>query len=417
MKRSRIKIAVLVGSAVLITMLIFLLIFNLIIRRNVRSESEEAIQTTMEGASGAISAVSTFLGRMVAAEDPLSIIESVIDMLPQEVQDTVSDLLSSEHSLYTADIMFVPLKDNSILKELEMVFSQEEKALSSWCKENDMTETGRLKLGDHIFYLQTAKEDQLSAKLVAYVDVTGEYEMIRQVNIILLCAAVVIGLIGCFAGYLLGRKMEQTQMVQKQFFENTSHELKTPLTAIRGYAEGIEKGVITDYPKTGRVIAAQVDHMSELVESILSMARIESGAQPLEKEMVDMPAFIQDCLLPMEGVVKNRGLQVDLQLEEGTALADPGQLEHAVTNLLMNSIKYAVSRISIFFRPGELVIWNDAAEVDEQELPHLFDRFYTGKNGNTGIGLALAKEIIELHGWRITVEKASDGIAFHIIIP
>lgn len=92
-----------------------------------------------------------------------------------------------------------------------------------------------------------------------------------------MAAAVIISIFGSLLGLIFGKKIEESQLSQKLFFENTSHELKTPLTSIRGYAEGMERGVITDYQKTGSVIISQTEKMSRLIDDILLMAKLESG--------------------------------------------------------------------------------------------------------------------------------------------
>ena len=453
MKRTKIKIMVLVGAVVMTTLLLFLLIFNLVMRSQIERESETAIEQQLQD-SGYLSEseMTGILSALVTGEN----IDEVVDLLLKNLsQDSLSivleegssgDLLSllnsllsdsdyfpgggssskwidssfsslttsDERSLYTAEtLLILPDKKGSL--NLERFLTEKEKQIYDWCKEHTVNELKQEKILDKVYYIQGTELDYGTA--VAYVDVTGEYEMIRRVNVIFLIAAILIGLLGGLAGYLMGRKLEQTQLVQKQFFENTSHELKTPLTAIRGYAEGIETGVITDYQKTGRVINAQVEQMNTMVEGILSIAKIESGALPIKKEEVSVADFIQDCLMPMEGVVRNRGLAVELQLGVGTVSADPDQLEHAVTNLLTNAIKYSAGRIRITSSAEELMIWNDLPKdfpLSEKDLPHLFDRFYTGPNGNTGIGLALAKEIIELHGWKVSAELLGEGLAFRI---
>ena len=118
--------------------------------------------------------------------------------------------------------------------------------------------------------------------------------------------------------------------------------------------------------------------------------------------------------MPMEGAVASRGLQVDLRLSPATISADPDRLEHAISNLLTNAVKYAKSRLSIQLENGLLTIQNDCDAITDEDLKHLFDRFYTGSNGNTGIGLSLAREIIELHGGRIKAERTADGILFRV---
>ena len=195
---------------------------------------------------------------------------------------------------------------------------------------------------------------------------------------------------------------------------NTSHELKTPLTSIRGYAEGIEKGIITDYKKTGKVITKETEKMSHLIEEILLSAKLESGAMQLRKETIFLNEFVEECLMPMEGAVLSRGLNVELSLNQHKVSADPDRLEQAISNLITNAIKYAKSRLAIKLDNGLLTIQNDCDQISDNDLNHLFDRFYTGEKGNTGIGLSLAKEIIELHGWKINAGRTADGIVFAV---
>ena len=482
MKRTKVKIAVLVGTVVMVTLLLFLLIFNLVMRRQIRSESETAITLAMQDSTYLSSSeMSWILSGFLSGENLEDVVQLLLSDLPEDEQgsglmkiletifngseEDISKLvqeifgsdngdyseedgytsadISGEQSLYTAEVLLVPnskASDSRIGHSLESFLSEKEKSILNWSKTHTAEELRQEKIDGQIYYLKG--EPLKYGTAIAYVNVTGEFDMIRRVNVIFLCAALVIGIFGSFAGYLLGKRMEQAQLAQKQFFENTSHELKTPLTAIRGYAEGIEKGVITDYPKTGRVINAQVEQMSTLVEGILGIAKIESGALPLKKEELELSDFIQDCLMPLEGVVKNRNLQVDLVMDRLVGrkiLADPDQLEHAITNLFTNAIKYAGSRIVVTTGPTaragetaaqeptgtassgapvkEILIWNDMPDVNavtENDLAHMFDRFYTGKSGNTGIGLALAKEIIELHGWSISAERSGEGIVFRI---
>lgn len=252
--------------------------------------------------------------------------------------------------------------------------------------------------------------------MLIYVDITGEPEIIHKTTIFMMIAAAVTGIFASLEGYFIGRRLEQSQLAQKQFFENTSHELKTPLTSIRGYAEGIERGVITDYTKTGRVISAQTEKMSRLIEEILFTAKLESGSLKLEKESIDMDEFMENCLMPFEGVIMNKGIQVSFNLSSGKVSADPDRLDHAVSNLITNALKYAKTTIGVFFDGKILRIFNDCDEIPADDLKHIFDRFHTGKNGNTGIGLAIAKELIELHGWKINAIYENGYIAFTIHI-
>ena len=207
----------------------------------------------------------------------------------------------------------------------------------------------------------------------------------------------------------MGRKLEENELSQRTFFENTSHELKTPLMTINGYAEGLEKGVVTDYKKVGRIINSQTRRMSSLIEDILYISKVESGMVTLQKEKIEVDSYIQDILMPFEGIVMNKGIEITINLNKGYINADPDKLEHAISNLITNAIKYADKRIEIDYTDNRLSIWNDGPTLSDEELSHIFERFYTSSNGNTGIGLALAKEIIKLHGYSIIAKNYNNG--------
>lgn len=390
MNKLRYKIAALVGGSVFFTFFIILVIFNIIMNRQIETNAKNSINTLM------------------------------------------SDENWENITLYTPEIIDFDVDFRNRDYSNNSEYNNTEKKIIEWLKYNTIEGIQKVKIGANTYYLysqmipesDTDTNEYLSDdeffyddwNTVVYVDITGEPELINKMSMIFLITALAIGTFGSIAGYFMGKRLEQNHLVQKQFFENTSHELKTPLTSIRGYAEGIEKGVITDYVKTGRIISAQTEKMSHLIEEILLMAKLESGAMQLHREQVEFNELVENCLMPLEGVILNRNLSVSLSLEKSTISADPDRLEQAISNLLTNAVKYAQSFLDISFDGKVLSVQNDCNEISDDELKHLFERFYTRKKGNTGIGLALSKEIIELHGWKIQAIKTSKGIDFKVFI-
>ena len=347
MRKLRWHIALLVGGSVLLMLLIFMGAFNLMMHYRIETNADESIRNMI---------------------------------LP----DTVT---GSEPFLYSPEMIMVMQQDDDGSMPVQF-YTPKERNIINWCESKAPGVLQKTEIGGNSYYLMIADDEMIQrmtesnetgdenfmissvivvsdaddddrdsysvsaytndiSRIINYVDITGELEVIRKINIVFLIAALVIGALGSTMGYFIGRKLVQNQFAQKQFFENTSHELKTPLTSIHGYAEGIEKGVITDYPRTGRIIAAQTEKMSRLVEEILCMAKLESGSVKLERETVSMPDFLQDCLMPFEGTVLSRGLEVMLDLQQMTVSADSDKLEHAVSNLLTNAVKYAQTHIQI----------------------------------------------------------------------
>ena len=404
MNNIRYRIAFLAGSSVIITILIVMVIFNITIRHKTERDAYNALNS----------------------------------------QRSASE--NTDVTIYTPETIIIP-EDNDENSLLTAFYTSKERAVLGWYDTNGNNDISKADIDGNTYYILKIDADELDSDMVftggyvisddgsaddetevelsyigeissiiSYVDVTGEMKMIGQIDLFFVLTALLIGTLSSVSGYCIGLKLEQNQLAQKQFFENTSHELKTPLTAIQGYAEGIEKGVITDLPRTGQVISAQTSKMSRMIEEILCIARIESGALKLEKEPLSLDGLIQDCLMPFEGTVRNKGIDVSLDSSDTTVNADADKLEHAVSNLLINAIKYARTKISISCDSKRICISNDCTPMSDDMLKHIFDRFYTGQDGNTGIGLSLAKEIIELHGWSVYAKRVTDGKIFTIEI-
>jgi hypothetical protein len=292
--------------------------------------------------------------------------------------------------------------------------------LADWCGANPDVGGGikSVGLGNHEYFVTQVKnvtdyEDGQGIWLV-YVDVTAEKSLILRIDKYMLLIMAFCAALASFFGIRIGVSAERGQERQKKFFENASHELKTPLMSIQGYADGIYTGVIPDQKHAASVIMSETDKMAALVDEILCLSRIESGESKLRLENVSVRDVVNNCLVSLESVILRKKLQVDTHLSDVTIQADPARFETAVINLLANAVKYAGSRIAISCDDKSLSVWNDGGRLSRNDAAHLFDRFYTGKNGSTGIGLALTKEIIERHGWRIILENGDDGPLFII---
>ena len=367
MNKTRYKIATLTGSAVMAAMLLSLLILNIVFNKKIELRAENAIK-------------------------------NVFTLDSDEYLNYESE--NDTGSLYYASLVYMGA-DSENRDDIYQILTPKEKKLIDWYETHPSDEMQRAKINEE--------------RLLAYVDVTGEPELVKEISFGVLLDAFVIAALGAAIGYFLGKKLEQNDKAQKTFFENTSHELKTPLMAICGYAEEIEMGVITDYSQAGRMIVSQTERMSKLIEDILYLSKMESGTEPLKCEPIEMASLVQDILMPLEGIVNRRNLSVSLELDEGYVNGDPEKLEHAVANLITNSVKYACSQIEISWKNQVLSIWNDGGELSTEDFSHMFERFYTGQNGNSGIGLALSKEIVEMHGWKLSAKNDRHGICLSMV--
>lgn len=374
MKQIKIKLALLVGVSFVLTFSIVLGVFNWVMLHQIKRNASDTINYLESGNEEDIPNQTLYL----------------------------SDVLYLDEN-YTAIPVF------QISKERE----QQEAEIARWCSEHrTFGQLRRAPISGREYYLTAVKDAGEGAIAVLYVDITGEVALIHSINIAILFVMLLMGAGASALGYLTGTQVERSQAAQKTFFENTSHELKTPLTSIRGYAEGMLTGVMDDHKQAAKVILSETEKMTLLVDDILSCARLESGAVQLQKERISLRKLIEDCLLPLEGAIRKRDLHVELKIQRMQIEADPNQLEHALNNILTNAIKYADSKILVQFDGEKLTIWNDGGHLSDEDVKHIFDRFYTGKTGNTGIGLALTKEIATLHGWKLQAEKYDGGIGF-----
>lgn len=383
MNKTRYKIATLTGSAVMAAMLLSLLILNIVFNKKIELRAENAIK-------------------------------NVFTLDSDEYLNYESE--NDTGSLYYASLVYMGA-DSENRDDIYQILTPKEKKLIDWYETHPSDEMQRAKINEATYYMEARTEyyEDSNERLLAYVDVTGEPELVKEISFGVLLDAFVIAALGAAIGYFLGKKLEQNDKAQKTFFENTSHELKTPLMAICGYAEEIEMGVITDYSQAGRMIVSQTERMSKLIEDILYLSKMESGTEPLKCEPIEMASLVQDILMPLEGIVNRRNLSVSLELDEGYVNGDPEKLEHAVANLITNSVKYACSQIEISWKNQVLSIWNDGGELSTEDFSHMFERFYTGQNGNSGIGLALSKEIVEMHGWKLSAKNDRHGICLSMV--
>lgn len=383
MNKTRYKIATLTGSAVMAAMLLSLLILNIVFNKKIERRAENAIK-------------------------------NAFTLYSDEYLNYESE--NDTGSLYYASLVYMGA-DSENRDDIYQILTPKEKKLIDWYETHPSDEMQRAKINEATYYMKARTEyyEDSNKRLLAYVDVTGEPELVKEISFGVLLDAFVIAALGAAIGYFLGKKLEQNDKAQKTFFENTSHELKTPLMAICGYAEEIEMGVITDYSQAGRMIVSQTERMSKLIEDILYLSKMESGTEPLKCEPIEMASLVQDILMPLEGIVNRRNLSVSLELDEGYVNGDPEKLEHAVANLITNSVKYACSQIEISWKNQVLSIWNDGGELSTEDFSHMFERFYTGENGNSGIGLALSKEIVEMHGWKLSAKNDRHGICLSMV--
>lgn len=208
---------------------------------------------------------------------------------------------------------------------------------------------------------------------------------------------------------------------------NISHDLKTPLTAIKGYAEGILDGVAGTPDKKEkylRTIRSKAEDMTRLVEELSLYTRIDCKSYPYYFEKVGLCRFYADCIEEDEPELERRNIEIRLENNlsgSDEVYADREQLKRITTNIIGNAVKYLPEEggsIVITLTEEEKYIRTDIADngigIAREELPHIFERFYRGDmsrnsgKGGSGLGLAIVKQIVEDHGGTIRA-KSREG--------
>mgnify|MGYP000270118966 FL=1 len=305
--------------------------------------------------------------------------------------------------------------------------SKAEYQLREYCrKENPAAdEFHTLKTGGSRFVFRLtrveANEYEKAYSYVLYVDVGAVMQYSVYLNAVFFAVLAILSVLVCLFGWKLGGYVERAHESQKWFFQNVSHELKTPMMAVQGCAEGIHTGVLDPVGASG-IILEETEQMSELVEELLALSRLESGQANAEFHLTDVRELLYDCLRSTEQPAEQKNLRISLRFDEAPVLVncDEVQLRRAFTNIITNAQRYAKEEIQIECKAdkGKAVvrIRDDGEGIAPKLLPHIFDRFFSTRKGGTGIGLSLAKEIVSLH--KGTIHAANDGGAvFEINLP
>jgi two-component system phosphate regulon sensor histidine kinase PhoR len=231
-------------------------------------------------------------------------------------------------------------------------------------------------------------------------------------------------------------RLRKLERVRRDFVANVSHELKTPLTSIKGFVETLLDGAI-DQPDEARrflaILAKQVERLQAILEDLLSLSRVEQDAERGEIELQDgsiedvLRSAVQICNAQLG--VKNIAATVDCP-PSARARINPALLEQAAVNLIDNAIKYSEPGRSLHIevRGGErewaIRFVDKGCGIEAQHLDRIFERFYrvdkarSRKEGGTGLGLAIVKHIMAAHGGRATAESTpGQGSVFTLYLP
>ena len=286
-------------------------------------------------------------------------------------------------------------------------------------------------LAEH--HLRYLRQTGLLSTRIAFTDSTLEQATLRS----LLTGSLLIGLAALavlFAcSYVLSgavtRPVDRAWQQQKQFLSDASHELKTPLTVILSSAELLEQSAAPEQKQYVDNVRAESRRMKRLVEDMLTLSRVERGGEHLPDTTADLSDAAADAALRFEPVAYEAGHTLSYDIAPGLLVrGDSGKLEQAVAVLLDNAIKYAAPgtevRLDAIRQGKNACLWveNEGDPIPADKLPHIFDRFYRADESRTdggsfGLGLPIARAIVEAHRGTIRCDSGGHTTRFTITLP
>jgi len=266
--------------------------------------------------------------------------------------------------------------------------------------------------------------------------VTGEIELggLKPRRLLVRIAALPGNEEQIFAVFVDVTEMRRLETLRRDFVANVSHELRTPVTAIRSAAETLQGGLPDDRLVLEQfigIIARNAQRLHELVEDLLDLSRIESQKLKLAIEPLDLRVAFSRVLNTFQERADRRGVELvnDVGLLVPMVLADRRAMDHIVTNLVDNAVKYCGPRSKVVLRGDvqgdqvRVLIQDDGPGIEARHLPRLFERFYRvdpGRSreiGGTGLGLSIVKHLAEAMGATVSVESTPGrGTTFSILL-
>lgn len=229
----------------------------------------------------------------------------------------------------------------------------------------------------------------------------------------------------------LAQRLKQQKKLREEMVSDVAHELRNPLSNIQGYLEGLKEGMVEPSEKVFESLHQQSLVLKRLVNDLRDVNRARAGQLELDKKNVVLEDIIDREIKVAENTAEQEEITIEEDLGEPTFLeADPERISQVIRNLLDNALTHTPSggkiEVSVSNNSGKAktTVSDDGSGIPEEELSHIFDRFYrvdksrTRGTGGTGLGLTIAKEIVESHGGSITVEsEVNEGTTFEFFLP
>jgi signal transduction histidine kinase len=231
-------------------------------------------------------------------------------------------------------------------------------------------------------------------------------------------------------------RLRELDQLKSDFLGNVSHELRTPLASIKGFVDNLLDGVAGPLAERQRHYLARVrdnaDRLSRMVSDLLDLTRIEAGKVELWPQALDPSGAVGDAVESFRPLARTRGVELRVDRQPSRPVwADPDKVQQILTNLVSNAIKFtpAAGRVTVRVRPqGEAAVRVEVEDtgpgIPPEDRERVFDKFYQvgrvdgDRPGGSGLGLTIARHLVELHGGRVWVDSAvGAGSTFVVVLP
>ncbi len=226
----------------------------------------------------------------------------------------------------------------------------------------------------------------------------------------------------------MAEQLQKAREAERNFLLSVSHELKTPLTAIRGYAEALEDGAVPP-EEAAATIREEARRLERLVRDLLDLARMNRREFAVHREQIDLAEVGREAVRRYEGEARSGGVDLDaLADEEARAIGDPDRVLQVVSNLVENALRSTPpgGAVHVRSRPGVIEVVDTGVGLAPEDVPHAFERFYLhdrvgipdGRRWSSGLGLAIVKELCERMDGSVSLEsKLGAGTTFTVRLP
>lgn len=223
----------------------------------------------------------------------------------------------------------------------------------------------------------------------------------------------------------MAQKLETQERLRRKLTSNVAHELRTPISAVRGELEGMIDGLISADKEALQSLYTEIGRLKNILDGMEDLSQAEASALVIRKDLIQLKPFLQSIIERYGKAFSEKGVLLDLFCNDDLSVpADPDKLSQIIINLISNALKATNRGGSVWIRAEteknglKIEVGDTGKGIRESDLPFIFDRFYRASEGGLGIGLTIVKELAEAHGGEIAVRSSyGRGAIFTLVLP